>query len=506
MYTELTSTTLSLGVLTLVALLVTANLLNKYLRRATRYPPGPFGWPVLGNILGLPLKGTWKSVTELKKTYGDLIFFHGLGNNLLVLNSMEAINDLLEKRGSIYSDRPIFTVVGELMGLDQGMPLKPYGEEWREQRKIAHVALSHGAVKKYCKLQEHLALSLCDDIIEKPLDFASSVRLTAGRIIVAVTYGINVESAQSEFITMAEETMELIGKATVPGAYICDLIPILKYLPKWFSFRKEAAKGKVMIEEFISKPFRQAQRDISLGCAPPSLVKDILLSEEVSPGHDNTIKWAAGSMYGAGAETTYATVLTFIMAMALHPDRQNLAHAEIDRVIGSGRMPQLQDRNDLPYLDAIIKETSRWHPVLPLSIARRTNIDDYYRGFYIPKGTIIIPNVWAIAFSHNDRYDPQAFIPERFMDANCSQIDPAVWNFGFGRRICPGKALAENSVFILIASIIWTFRFSLDESEVLVPRFSEGLVSYPEPFKCKISPRSDQHRRLVKYSVVQESY
>lgn len=109
---------------------------------------------------------------------------------------MEVINDLLDKRGNIYSDRPNFTVVGELMGLDQvsgviadesypfillqgiqGMPLKPYGEEWREQRKVAHAALSPTAVKKYHKLQERLAVTLCDDIIERPLDFFASVRL-----------------------------------------------------------------------------------------------------------------------------------------------------------------------------------------------------------------------------------------------------------------------------------------------------------------------------------------
>lgn len=260
--------------------------------------------------------------------------------------------------------------------------------------------------------------------------------------------------------------------------------------------------GKAMIENFVSKPFHHVQRDISLGCAPPSLVRDLLISDEqVSPRYEQVVKWAAGSMYGAGAETTYATVLTFLMAMALHPDKQRLAHEEMDRVIGTGRLPQFGDRNTLPYLEAIIKETSRWHPVLPLSIARRTDKDDSYRGFFIPKGTIIIPNVWAIAFAENDRYDPQAFIPERFLDADVPEIDPASWNFGFGRRICPGKALAENSVFILIASLLWTFDFSVHESEVLVPRFGENLVSYPEPFKCAISPRSDQHRKLVQDAV-----
>jgi hypothetical protein len=108
----------------------------------------------------------------------------------------------------------------------------------------------------------------------------------------------------------------------------------------------------------------------------------------------------------------------------------------------------------------------------------------------------------GIAFAENDRYDPQAFIPERHLDADHPEIDPTTWSFGFGRRyeslrstshvpltsslqrICPGKALAENSVFILIASLIWTFTFSVDESEGLIPEFSENLVRYVHSILC----------------------
>ena len=127
---------------------------------------------------------------------GDLVFFHGLGNNILVLNSMKAINDLLEKRGSIYSDRPAFTVVGDLMGLGQvrreplrasgllmliripqSMPLLPCREEWRAHRKLAYTALNATAVKRYHIIQEDLAAILGKQILETPEDFFGHVRL-----------------------------------------------------------------------------------------------------------------------------------------------------------------------------------------------------------------------------------------------------------------------------------------------------------------------------------------
>ncbi|PPQ68675.1 hypothetical protein CVT26_002956 [Gymnopilus dilepis] len=463
----------------------------------SKNPPGPHGWPIIGNILNLSLKGSWNSLTAFRKIYGDLVFFHGLGNNILVLNSLDTMNDLLDKRGQLYSDRPFFTMASELMGADQTMIFKSYCEEWREQRKIVRGALSPSSVKKYHPMLKDFAVHMCGDIIERPLDFCSSVRLTAGKIVIGFTYGIRIESAEDEYITDEEEVTERVGRAAVPGTYLCDFVPMMKYLPEWVPFRKEARAVRELAERCASRPFETVLRNMSQGIATTSLVKDILTTGKTESKHLNGVKWAAGSLYAAGTETTYASVLTFIMAMALHPKQQQLAHDEIDRVVGPGRLPQFEDRENLPYLNAIIKETARWHPVVPLSVARRTLADDWYKGFHIPKGTIIVPNLWAVAFSENVRYDPQAFIPERFLDEGSLEINPATWQFGFGRRICPGKALAEESVFILIAHLIWTFSFAVDESEGLAPEFTEDLVSYPKPFKCLISPRSERHHAGV---------
>lgn len=119
---------------------------------------------------------------------GDLVFFHGLGNNVLILNSMEAITDLLDKRGNIYSHRPIFTVVGELMALGQSMPLLPYGAEWRAHRKLAHAALSQGAVKKYHGVQEDLCALFINDVLEKPEAFFSHARLSVFNLLISRRY------------------------------------------------------------------------------------------------------------------------------------------------------------------------------------------------------------------------------------------------------------------------------------------------------------------------------
>nr|VWP02507.1 Arg-6 protein [Ganoderma boninense] len=400
-----------------------------------RYPPGPPARPLVGNILDVSPQGAWTKFTQYQAVYGDLVFFHGLGNRVLVLNSMKAINDLLEKKGSIYSDRPSFTVVGDLMGLGQ-VRRKPL----QAVRKLAYTALNATAVKRYHVIQEDLAAILSKQILETPGDFFSHV---------------------------------------------------LKHLPSWLPFHQAAKKGRDMIDELVTKPYEHVKREMAAGIAPPSLTQDLLSTDALNEQLEHQIKWTTGALYGAGGETTYSTVLTCIMAMALHPDTLRKAQAELDEVVGTERMPMISDRASLPYVNAIIKETMRWHPALPLSIARCTSEDNVYEGYTIPKGTIVMPNVWAIAFSKAGPYDPEHFVPERFMETTGeTPIDPTSWAFGFARRICPGKALGENSVFILIATLLAMFDIAPPDDGDLKPEFGLGLVSYPKPFKCKIIPRS----------------
>ncbi|KAJ8689723.1 hypothetical protein PTI98_012597 [Pleurotus ostreatus] len=131
---------------------------------------------------------------------------------------------------------------------------------------------------------------------------------------------------------------------------------------------------------------------------------------------------------------TYATLLVFVLAMALHPKVQLQAQKEIDEVIGSQRLPGIADKAQLPFVNAVIKETIRWRPIVPLTLGRRTSQDDIYRGLFIPKGAMVVPNVWAVAFAANERYDPQQFLPERFLDPTEDVVDPSSWAFGFGKR------------------------------------------------------------------------
>ncbi|KAG6884866.1 hypothetical protein C0993_007647 [Termitomyces sp. T159_Od127] len=171
------------------------------------YPPGPPARPLIGNILHFKTRGAWIDLAKFKNKY-------------------EVIQDLLDKRASTYSNRPMFTVVSELMGLGQSIPMLPYGKEWRELRKLAHAAFSPSATKKYHTTQENFSAILNLALLNDPTNFFTHIRLAAGQIVLAVTYGLSADIADRKYIVQAEETLEIIGKAAVPGAYLCDFLPI----------------------------------------------------------------------------------------------------------------------------------------------------------------------------------------------------------------------------------------------------------------------------------------
>ncbi|KAF8884186.1 cytochrome P450 [Infundibulicybe gibba] len=193
--------------------------------------------------------------------------------------------------------------------------------------------------------------------------------------------------------------------------------------------------------------------------------------------------------------------------MAMHPEIQRKAQAEIDAEIGHGRLPEFTDRESLPYVNALIKETMRWKNVLPLAVAHASTEDVEYDGYFIPKGAIVLGNTWAILHDPVEFPDPEQFKPERYLNAdgslNLERRDPDVAAFGFGRRICPGRHVSDNSLYSYVSTVLATFDIAppLDANGKYMKiedRMTAGMLCYPEPFKCIIKPRSMAAEKLIR--------
>jgi len=170
-------------------------------------------------------------------------------------------------------------------------------------------------------------------------------------------------------------------------------------------------------------------------------------------------------------------------------------------VIGNDRLPSLADRDHLPYVDALVKEVFRWHPVVALDLPHRLMQDDIHDGYFIPEGTTVVANIWKFLHDPKTYADPMTFNPDRFLGSQPEQ-DPREYCFGFGRRVCPGRNLAEASVWLSCAASLAVFNMSKPVDAAGRPiepdiDFSSATISHPAPFKCDIKPRSETARLLI---------
>jgi hypothetical protein len=188
----------------------------------------------------------------------------------------------------------------------------------------------------------------------------------------------------------------------------------------------------------------------------------------------------------AGAETTSAAMAWWMLAMVTYPDVQKRAQEELDSVVGRTRIPTFADIPDLPYIRAMVKEALRWRPVDPLGLPHLSAEDDWYNGMFIPKGSIMIANVWNLN-RDTEIYgaDAAQFNPARFLNTkgevtSCAPEtkEEGHVTYGFGRRVCVGKHVANNSLFIDFAMMLWACRIEpgKDESGNVIPIDVDGCI------------------------------
>jgi len=277
----------------------------------------------------------------------------------------------------------------------------------------------------------------------------------------------------------------------------------------WLSYKPLAHVGHEIGNQVLYPPIQFVKESILNGTALPSLalenfreVENLNLSGPDRDKAEETIAGALGSLYAAGAETTVSSIMSFLVAMSLHPDIQRKAQNELDSVIGRDRFPTFDDRPRLPFIDAVCKEVVRWRPVTPVVIPHAPTKDDVYAGFFIPKGAAVIGNTWAILHDPASYPEPDMFKPERFLNPDGSlRDDPNLLSvFGFGKRICPGRHVADAGLFMSVVSFVSVFNIKSgrdDGGTISDYSYTGGSISYPNPFPCSFIPRDNKARELI---------
>ncbi|OAX43704.1 cytochrome P450 [Rhizopogon vinicolor AM-OR11-026] len=471
-------------------------------------PPGPRLLPFVGNAFDIDVSRPWLTYANWKEKYGDLVYSRVLGQHFIIISSMKVARDLLDKRSAIYSNRPVLRAYEEF-GISSTTATLSYGETLRRHRKLYHDVLNAEASAGYHDLFLRKAHQLVANLLSAPEGVEDHLEMYAGSVVIAASYGYEASSEGDPLIGCTREAVEIVKNVMAPErATVMMAFPFLEYLPSWFpgaTYRRWAPYCKKLTRRMMDEPFEIAKKTIMTAGRPSSMVANFLSEDgDISAPEEEFIKIVAISASIAGTETTVSALHTFLLAMLLHPDVQSRAVAEINTVCGDN-IPNFEHKPSLPYIEAICREVLRWQPVTPLGLPHATSQDDVYEGYFIPKGTLIMVNQWALSRDERLYSEAHRFDPQRHLTAEGKLNDGSTFAYGFGRRICPGRHFADLSLWAAVISILSTTRITkAKDSEGMdirvIPEYTTGLAIHPKPFVYAITiinSRREEQMRVV---------
>ncbi|KAJ3884942.1 cytochrome P450 [Lentinula edodes] len=379
------------------------------------------------------------------------------------------------------SKTPVHEVIYVRMGLSSTLILAPNNEHWRKMRKMVHLGMGHQATMDFMPIVENGAQAFIHSLLQcsDSCKYHETLRKSIGQHIIQFAYGIHSSPSLKKHVALAEDVLEELNYAIVFGSYLVDAFPVLKYLPRWMPgahFKMHAAATKKKVMDMIDLPFQEAMQTVQTVESSSVLQK---ITQQFHINNTNKrleIKWAVGSLYGAGTEPIFSALTVFILAMVSYPQVQHSAHLELDHVIGPGCVPKYEDWKALPYINAIIWETLRWHPPIPLGVPHYTKTQQWYKDYCIPAHCTAFVNIWGLSRDTDIYQDPEIFSPERFLGPK-PELCPEKWVFGFGRRSCVGSDYALHILYMYISAILYHFDITVPKDSPVLQAFSPNTNS-----------------------------
>ncbi|KAF2461513.1 cytochrome P450 [Lineolata rhizophorae] len=482
----------------------------RMLRLRRTLPPGPFPLPVVGNHLQIPKSKPWIAFEKWSKHYNDPLLTIWLGRRpIIVANDAWSASEMMEKKANIYSSRPRIVIMGDMFNAtNYNQVVLTYGDRWRLHRRLMHTVVGSQAVRSWRDIQSAESKIMIRDLLDEPEDYVFHIERYACSVVSIIGWGRRINRKNDYVAQQALAMMNNAVDVVIPGAYWMESIPELTKLPKWLYKLPSLIweQSNLMLKYFYALSLEGSK-------AHEKNFSARLIDEQEASGLTNEeVATLTGNLIGGGVDTTSSTILSFILAMCVFPEVQKKAQAEIDAVVGQDRAPVWEDEDSLPYVQAIVKETLRWRTVTILGGIPHAPIkDDIFRGYHIPAGTNITGNLWAIHRHPREFPDPDEFRPERYVDG--LQFDyPNTRGhnaFGWGRRQCSGQPLAEQGLFLTLASMLWAYNIQpgLDkdgkQAKLDIFAYTDGENMRPVPFPARYTPRSKKIESIVRSEAAQ---
>lgn len=368
--------------------------------RRKHLPPGPRGLPFLGNFFAMSQAETFRfQAQKWAKQYGEIFYTKMGGADYIYLSSPTAVKELMDKKSGIYSSRPPAPLASDVASAGRRQLFMPYGPRYRVVRKIAHQLLNITVSTSYQPIQDLESKQLMYDLLHSPEHFYDHNRRYSSSVILTVAYGQRMADWDNPLVKKIYSVVNNLQQFSAPGAFLVDTWPSLRHFPQWMfgNWRKFGEKCFAHDSVVYLKLWGDLRKSVDDGRANPCFAKDFYLSDPEKLGLDELqAAYQTGGLVEAGSETTSAFLNSWILAMTLNPHILTKAQEEVDRVVGGDRLPTWEDEPSLPYLRAMIKELLRTRPPNKFGIQHYTTEDDWYKGYFVPKETVVVLNWWYV--------------------------------------------------------------------------------------------------------------
>ncbi|GAA0168432.1 oxygenase [Lithospermum erythrorhizon] len=458
-------------------------LLLSYVPGGKKLPPGPPGWPVFGHMFNL---GTlpYATMARLKDKYGPVLWLRlGSVNTMVILNA-SAAEELFKNHDASFCDRKTVQVLRSHNFHKSSLALSAYTPYWRMLRRLCTMEIF--ATRKI-NMTVGIRRKCIDDLVswiekksantntnikeKKGVHIAHLMFLTSFNIFGNLMMSRDVVDPDSE---VGSELFTALVKSTHWAACpnISDLFEFLKPFDLQ-GLQRNMNRDLGHLLEIVSKFVKERMKEREDPCREKTDdFLDVLLDFEGKGGEEpkklseHNIFIFILEMFLAGAETTSTTTEWALSELLRNPKELTKVKMEVQSVVGPNRKLEESDIENLPFLQAIVKETLRLHPVVPFLLPRSATKDTNFMGYDIPKNTQVLINAWAIGRDPETWDDPSSFKPERFLDSNIDyrgqhfELIP----FGAGRRMCVGLPLAHRTLHLMLGSLLHEFDWELEDS------------------------------------------
>ncbi|XP_074855951.1 cytochrome P450 2H1-like isoform X4 [Carettochelys insculpta] len=403
-----------------------------------KLPPGPFAFPLIGNMLQLSRKNLPKHIEELSGTYGPIFTIYLGSEPVVVLSGYEILKETLINLGEEFSGRgsmPIFKKNTTQPGI-----IFSNGEQWKQLRRFALATLRNfgmgkKSIEKRIQEESHFLMERLRNTHGQPFDPTLFITHAVSNIICSIVFGNRFDYEDKKFVTL----MSLIKKHNIQSS-------------PWVAEQKNGH----------------------------------------SNFHMGSLLQSSVELFFAGTGTTSTTLVFGLLILLKYPEIEEKVHEEINRVIGQSRSPCMADRSQMPYTNAVVHEIQRFIAIVPLGVPRAVTTDVHLKQYVIPKGTTIFPRLKSVLYDRTEFPNPEQFNPGHFLDENGAfKKSDFFMPFSTGKRICVGESLARMEIFLLLTALLQNFTLKpvLDPKDIDLMPVTSFITIAPKSYQLCVLPR-----------------